>query len=148
MKSEEFEWVPAMYLPLGCDGQLFIPSRRGSSNLALSYRNSKFGVKQAGVSNIRSSSYLFSGLMHSLWRRTNLWNFSNIFAVAIECVRSCDQKPYLHNETKGGICIKIEFNSQKKILLLQYGRRFFVYSSNMAAVTSYKHTLFDPFRLV
>ena len=25
---------------------------------------------------------------------------------AIECVRSCDQKPYLHNETVGGICIK------------------------------------------
>ena len=36
----------------------------------------------------------------------------------IECVRSCDQKPYLHNETKGGICIKIEFNPQKNTLLL------------------------------
>ena len=45
----------------------------------------------------------------------------------IECVRSCDQKPYLHNETKGGICIKIEFNSQKNISLLQHGRRFFVF---------------------
>ena len=126
-------------VPLGCDGQLFIPSRRGSSNLALSHRNSKFGVKQADVWNISPSSDLFSELMHSLWRRTNVWNLSNIFAVAIECVRSCDKKPYLHNETKGGICIKIEFNSQKNILLLQYGRRFFVYSSN---------TLFDPFQLV
>ena len=57
-----------------------------------------------------------------------------------ECVRSCDQKPYLHNETKGGICIKIEFNPQKNISLLQDGRRFFVYSSNMAAVTSCEHT--------
>ena len=28
----------------------------------------------------------------------------------IDCVRSCDQKPYLLNETKWGICIKIEFN--------------------------------------
>ena len=41
----------------------------------------------------------------------------------IECVRSCDQKPYLYNETKGGICIKIEFNPQKNISLLQDGRR-------------------------
>ena len=34
--------------------------------------------------------------------------------IAIECIRSCDQKPYLHNETKGG---KIAFNpliSKKK----------------------------------
>ena len=61
--------------------------------------------------------------------------------VYIECLGSCDQKPYLHNETKGGICIKIEFNPQKNISLLQDGRRFFVYSSNMAAVTSCEHTL-------
>ena len=53
----------------------------------------------------------------------------------------CDQKQYLHNETKGGICLKIEFNPQKNISLLQHGRRFFVYSSNMAAVTSYEQTL-------
>ena len=58
-----------------------------------------------------------------------------------ECVCSCDPKPYLHNETKGGICIKIEFNPQKNISLLQHGRCFFVYSSNMAAVTSCEHTL-------
>ena len=135
-------------VPLGCDGQLFIPSRKGSSSLALSQRNSKFGVKQADVWNISPSSDLFSELMHSLWRRTNVWNFSNIFAVVIECVRSCDQKPYLQYETKRGICIKIEFNSQKNILLLQYGHCFFVYSSNMAAVTSCKHTQFDPFQLV
>jgi len=43
--------------------------------------------------------------------------------------------------TKGEICIKIELNPQKKISLLQHGRRFFVYSSNMAAVTSCEHTL-------
>ena len=61
---------------------------------------------------------------------------------AIECVRSCDQKPHLHNETKGGIRIKIEFNPQKNISLLQDGHRFFVYSSNMAAMTSCEHTLY------
>ena len=60
----------------------------------------------------------------------------------IECVRSCDQKPYLHNERKGGICIKIESNLQKNISLLQHGRRFFVYSSNMAAVTSCEHSIY------
>ena len=59
----------------------------------------------------------------------------------MECVRSCDQKSYLHNETKGGICIKIEFNPQKKISLFQRGRRFFVYSPNMAAVTSCEHSI-------
>ena len=59
----------------------------------------------------------------------------------MECVRSCDQKSYLHNETKGEICIKIEFSPQKKISLFQYGRRFFVYSSNMDVVTSCEHTL-------
>ena len=56
----------------------------------------------------------------------------------IECVGSCDQEPYLHNETKGG---KLEFNPQKNISLPQDGRRFFVFSSNMAAVTSFEHTL-------
>ena len=56
---------------------------------------------------------------------------------AIECVRSCDQKPYLHNETKGGICIKWNLIPKRIIkfyftpptwppfrcLLLQDGRR-------------------------
>ena len=37
--------------------------------------------------------------------------------------------------------MKREFNPQKDISLLQHGRRFFVYSSNMAAVTSCEHTL-------
>ena len=45
------------------------------------------------------------------------------------------------NETKGGICIKIELNPPKDISLLQQGCRFFVYSSNMAAVTSCEHTI-------
>ena len=40
----------------------------------------------------------------------------------VEYVRSCDKKPYLHDETKGGICIKIEFNPQNNISLLQHGR--------------------------
>ena len=44
---------------------------------------------------------------------------------------------------KWGICIKIEFNPQKNISLLQYGRRFFVYSYNMVAVTSCEHTQFE-----
>ena len=66
---------------------------------------------------------------------------NNRLNTVIECVRSCDQTSYLHIETKGGICIKIAFNAQKNISLLQHGRRFFVYSSNMAAVTSSEHTL-------
>ena len=44
-----------------------------------------------------------------------------------ECVPSCDEKPYLHNEIKGGICIKIQFNPFKNISLLHDGRHFFVY---------------------
>ena len=44
-----------------------------------------------------------------------------VYSNLIECVRSCDQRPYLHNETKRGICIKIEFNPQKNISLLQDG---------------------------
>ena len=63
----------------------------------------------------------------------------------IECVHSFDQKPYLHNQTKGGICIKIEFNPHKNASLLQHGRRFFVYSSNMAVVSSCEHTLLFQF---
>ena len=46
----------------------------------------------------------------------------------------------MHHETKRGICIKLEFNPQKNISLFQDGRRFFVYSSNMAAGTSSEHT--------
>jgi len=66
----------------------------------------------------------------------------SVKSLLIECVCSCEQKPYLHNETKGGICIKIDFNPQKNIIsLLQDGHRFFVYSSNMAVVTSCEHTL-------
>ena len=38
--------------------------------------------------------------------------------VEIECVCSCDKKPYFHNETKGCISIKIEFDPQKNISLL------------------------------
>ena len=64
-----------------------------------------------------------------------------LFEVQVECVRPCDQKSYLHNETKGGICIKIDFYAKKNISLLQHGRCFFVYSSNMAAVTSCEHTI-------
>ena len=74
-------------------------------------------------------------------RHHKVFCFSCHKIVTMECVCSCDQKPYLHNETKGGICIKIEFNPQKNISLLQHGRRFFVYSSNMAAVTSCEHPL-------
>ena len=58
-----------------------------------------------------------------------------------KCVRSRDQKPYLHNETKVGTRIKTEFNSQNKVLLLQHDRRFFVYPSNMIALTSCEHPL-------
>ena len=54
-----------------------------------------------------------------------------IFRTAIECVRSFYQTPSFHNETKGWIYIKIEFNPQKNISLLQHSPRFFVHSSIM-----------------
>ena len=75
-----------------------------------------------------------------MWLKSTV--FRSNYNVPIECVRSCDQKSYLHNETKGGICIKTEFNPHKNISLIQTGRRFFVYSSNMAAVTSCEPTLY------
>ena len=37
--------------------------------------------------------------------------------------------------------MKIEFNPQKNLSLLQDGRYFFVYSSNMAVATSCEHTI-------
>ena len=74
-----------------------------------------------------------------------LENHSVTMTPSIKCVCSCDLKPCLQDETKGGICIKIESSPQKNISLLQHGRRFFVYSSNMAAVTSCEHTLYRSF---
>ena len=59
-------------------------------------------------------------------RRYGQSNATNRSAMTIECVRSRDKKPYLHNETKGGICLKLEFNPQKNISLPQDGRRFSV----------------------
>ena len=88
----------------------------------------------------RSPSASFSFKGQATKHRTVNMVYCNNFQ-AIECVHSGEQKPYLHSETKGGICIKIEFNPQKNLSLLQDGRGFFVYSSNMAAVTSCKHTL-------
>ena len=43
-------------------------------------------------------------------RRCGESNATDGIAMNIECVRSCDQKPYLHNERKGGICLKLEFH--------------------------------------
>jgi len=71
----------------------------------------------------------------------NFW--VNVCVCIIVCVRSCDQKPYLPDESKGGICIKIEFNPQNNISLLQNDRLFFVYSSNMAAVMLCEHSIFS-----
>ena len=92
------------------------------------------GILQ-GWSGVRSLSSVTVGNKNI--RRTSILEF---WSLPIECVRSWDQKPYLHNETKGGICIKTEFNPQKNSSLLQDGRRFSVYSSKMAAVTSCEHT--------
>ena len=50
----------------------------------------------------------------------------------IECVRSCDQQPYLFIKTKENFFIKKEFNSHRIYILLQYGRLNIVCSSNMA----------------
>ena len=52
----------------------------------------------------------------------------------------------MHNETKGEICTKIEFNPQKNIPVLQHGRCFYGYSYNMAAVASCEHTLLFSFQ--
>ena len=77
----------------------------------------------------------------------------------IECVRSCDQKKYLHNEKKRGICInqslipKRIFHSFQMVVsfaavfrdVTQHSPErnfFFVYFSNMAAVTLCEHTLY------
>ena len=46
----------------------------------------------------------------------------------------------MRHETKRVISIKVEFNPQKNISLHQDGSRFFVYSSNISAVTSSEHT--------
>ena len=48
----------------------------------------------------------------------------------------CHKPPYWFTETKGDFCIKIEFKSRRIALIHQYGRRFFVWNTNMAAVTS------------
>ena len=57
----------------------------------------------------------------------------------IECVRSCDQKLYLLNETKGWICIKIEFNPQ---------RVFHSSNCNMDAVSLFTAPTWPPWRHV
>ena len=60
--------------------------------------------------------------------------------LSIECVRSCEQRPYLVNETKGWICIRIEFNSQKNISLLQHGRHDVMWTHSIDfAWTNYKN---------
>ena len=44
----------------------------------------------------------------------------------IERFHSRDKPPYWYTQTKSDFCIKIEFNSKRTGLGLQYGRRFFV----------------------
>ena len=44
-----------------------------------------------------------------------LENHSVTMTPSIKCVCSCDQKPYLHNETKRRICIKIEGKTTKAV---------------------------------
>ena len=66
----------------------------------------------------------------------SLFLFGNLLiqhALQIECVRSCDQKPYLHNETNGGICI-----ISKKIFQ----------SSKMAALSLFTPPAWPPWRHV
>ena len=110
----------------------FRPRRRGCLSSLMSPLSSS--TLEEGLTRETSVSLT---LYHGNSTLINLFDSNS----TVECVRSCDQKPYLHNETKGRFCIKIEFNPQKNISLLQHGRPFFVYSTNMAAVTSCEHTL-------
>ena len=47
----------------------------------------------------------------------------------------------LRTKTKDDFRMKIKFNTRRNRLVHQYGRRFFVWKSNMAAVKSYAN---DP----
>ena len=110
----------------------FRPRRRGCLSSLMSPLSSS--TLEEGLTRETSVSLI---LYHGNSTLINLFDSNS----TVECVRSCDQKLYLHNETKGRFCIKIEFNPQKNISLLQHGRCFFVYSTNVTAVTSCEHTL-------
>ena len=65
----------------------------------------------------------------------------------IECFHSRGQHLCKFNETRESVSIKKEFNSHRIGLGHQHGRRFIVWDTNMAAVTSCENTLLCKVRL-
>ena len=61
---------------------------------------------------------------YSMYHPTKLRVYGNILAHAFTITfgHHLVTAIFSHNETQGGICIKIEFNHQKNISLLQHGR--------------------------
>ena len=64
-------------------------------------------------------------------------NSKTVHFSLMQCVRSCNQKPCLHNETKGGVCRKIElipkriFHSSKMAAVSLHDRRDVVWTHSI-----------------
>ena len=96
------------------DDQFFKPFDLSKPNFILSFKKAYEPIILLALVNFLSSSKITDlGLCERAFRRDLMGlrkRRLSGFGINIECVRSYDQRPYLHNETKGGICIKIEFN--------------------------------------
>ena len=85
----------------------------------------------------------------SEWRLNNYWKCSENFPTLskgsshIERFHSRGQQLCKFIGTKEGVCIRKEFKSHRIGLGHQHGRRFIVWDTNMAAVTSCENTLFQ-----
>ena len=74
---------------------------------------------------IQGFTWVFIGIQAYTGVYMGIQGFTWVF-IGIECFQSRDYRPYCFTETKGSICIKIEFNSQRFSLGHQHGRHFFV----------------------
>ena len=81
------------------------------------------------------SFLLFLENLHSCWAR--VWKGS------IEYFHSCGQHLCKFIGTKGSVCIRKEFNSQRIDLGHQHGRRFIVLGHQYGVVTSCENTLLN-----
>ena len=85
----------------------------------------------------------------SEWRLNNYWKCSENFPTLskgsshIERFHSRGQQLCKFIGTKEGVCRRKEFKSHRIGLGHQHGRRFIVWDTNMAAVTSCENTLFQ-----
>ena len=111
--------------------------------------NSENYDKTESSASLRTCSILWHNEIHSMSQQTSqsLLFFICHKIVTMECVRSCDQKPYLHNETKGGICIKIEFNPQKNISLFQHCHREVIWTHSNLLWNKIRGTLRDAYTM-